>query len=109
MNLSHISINNLILHLPIPSKPITHPNYLSLLPHQITQIPPPKQYNLPKKILHPLQRLLHLSFPQHQILYVTIHLLPTPKILQSFSSTPQKQILHDHTTPLLHLMLNPIH
>ncbi|WP_420359593.1 PRD domain-containing protein, partial [Bacillus altitudinis] len=81
MNLSHISINNLILHIPIPSKPITHPNYLSLLPQQINQIPTPKKYNLPKKILHPLQPFLHLSFPQHQILYITIHFLPTAKIL----------------------------
>lgn len=55
-----------------------------------------------------LEGLLDVSFPQEEIVYITIHLLGTAKMVQSFSSSGQKQIVDDDTSRLVQLMLKTI-
>lgn len=108
MNLSDICMNNLIVHIAIACKRIRHGNYVSVLPEEINEIPRAKEYKVAKKMVERLEGLLDVSFPQEEIVYITIHLLGTAKMVQSFSTGGQKQIVDDDTSRLVQLMLKAI-
>ncbi|MFJ5964152.1 BglG family transcription antiterminator [Bacillus sp. NPDC093026] len=108
MNLSDICMNNLIVHVAIACKRIRHGNYVSVLPEEIKEIPRAKEYEVAKKMVERLEGLLDVLFPQEEIVYIAIHLLGTAKMVQSFSTSGQKQIVDDDTSRLVQKMLAAI-
>jgi lichenan operon transcriptional antiterminator len=81
--LSDLSLNNLVVHLLISYKRIQAGNYASFYIEEFSSIKESKEYEVATCIVKELEKHFGLPFPQHEILYVALHLLGTKLISHS--------------------------
>jgi lichenan operon transcriptional antiterminator len=75
INLSDISLSNLIIHIAIACVRIRHGNYVSLYPEELKDILKQKEYIVASNIVSRIEKALDVLFPKTEIAYITIHLL----------------------------------
>ncbi|MGE6630497.1 BglG family transcription antiterminator [Bacillus sp. NPDC077027] len=106
--LSDICMNNLIVHVAIACKRMRHGNYVSVLPEEIKEIPQSKEYKVAKRMVQHIEDMLHVLFPEEEVVYIAIHLLGSTKMVQSFSGAGHQQIVDDETSHLVSELLTAI-
>ena len=75
--LSDIEIDNLVIHIAIALKRCEDQHYMKGLHVEQAELIIKKEYTIAKQIVGDLEKELHLSFPEEEVLYVTMHLLST--------------------------------
>ncbi|PLT27543.1 BglG family transcription antiterminator [Peribacillus deserti] len=77
IDLSDISLNNLVIHIAIAYKRIQNSNYVSLSPAQLQEITSQLEYDVAHRIIKNIEYKLDVRFPDTEIAYIAIHLLGT--------------------------------
>lgn len=75
--LSDIEIDNLVIHIAIALKRCQSQHYMKGLHAEQSELILKKEYTIAKQILGDLEKELKFSFPEEEVLYVTMHLLST--------------------------------
>lgn len=84
--LSDIGLNNLATHFAIACIRIQHNNYVSMPLKEMNPLKEKKEFEVAKQIVEFLEQTLHVTFPESEIAYITIHLLGAKMVVYQVDS-----------------------
>lgn len=107
--LSDIGLNNLATHIAIACIRIQHNNYVSMPLKEMQPLKEKKEFMVAKQIVDYLETTLHVTFPESEIAYITIHLLGAKMIVyQSDSNENMLEMIDEDILALTKAMLQEV-
>ncbi|MEG6575062.1 BglG family transcription antiterminator [Caldibacillus debilis] len=71
---SDISLQNLITHIAIACKRIREEKVVKMVKEEIKELKNHKEFKVAKEIVQDIENKLHVSFPENEVAYISIHL-----------------------------------
>lgn len=102
--LSDIEIDNLVVHIAIVLKRCEDQHYMNPLNAEQSELIIKKEYTIAKQILGDLEQELKLSFPEEEVLYVTMHLLSTAVATRDHYETVEELVGKDIYALMQHIL-----
>ncbi|WP_332634660.1 BglG family transcription antiterminator [Halalkalibacter flavus] len=96
LEISDISINNLIVHIAIACRRIRNGNHVSIYPGELKEIVHEREYNIAREIVKQVEKSLNVKFPEAEIAYIAIHLLGTKMVTATKMGESQFKALIDN-------------
>lgn len=107
--LSDIGVNNLATHIAIACIRIQNDNYVSMPLKEMEPLKEKREFTIAKKIVFFLEKTLHVTFPESEIAYITIHLLGAKMVVyQSDSRENMLEMIEEDILALTKAMLHEV-
>ena len=103
--LSDIEIDNLVIHIAIVLKRCEDQRYIKAMNTEQSELIIKKEYTIAKQILGSLGTELNLSFPEEEVLYVTMHLLSTAVATRDHYENVEELVGKDIYALMRHILL----
>lgn len=109
VSLSDIAVNNLFVHIAIAYKRIKNGHNINLVNKDIKDIESQKEYEVARSIVKEIEKIWQVSFPDIEIAYITIHLLGTKMINDTFATEENiENIMDENIKNLAENMIDSI-
>ncbi|PFJ17994.1 PTS fructose transporter subunit IIA [Bacillus cereus] len=102
--ISDIEIDNVVIHVAIVLKRCQEQHYISGLNMDNSELIIKKEYAIAQQILRDLEKELKLSFPEEEVLYVTMHLLSTAVTVRDHYENVEELIGKDIHALMQHIL-----
>ncbi|WP_245732780.1 BglG family transcription antiterminator [Salinibacillus kushneri] len=110
ITLSDIAIHNLLIHIAIAYKRIHSGFQVDLYQGDIQHLKNKKEFEVAQEIVHDVEEVFDVKFPQPEVAYITMHLLGTKMILEKNRNGEGKarEVIDNDTYRLLKISLQKV-